>query len=1070
MFDGYLSFGGIEIINAARTAAYVHNLSPAMPLVRRTDLYDTIREALGDEPYRSPFLDQADWVETRGTTGPEIVNPSHGFYGLYPLSIDGIGDSTMTAEIIEGILDGGAINSERDATRSIRVHGLLLGADVLAVEAGLTWLRNALRANACGMHGDLCGYHDLRYFLAKPAVCDPLWVTGYDEELSVDMGALDVETSPLVWQHGVEGQPHAYEWAFPAGGTDGVKITWGALAFDSGDVLEMHGPLYVQRSNFMLNPSFRNNTTSWSGTGGTISRVDTGVRTYGHADSNIPVTYRSNWLPDPSFEHGDPNLVGWRGDISDVVDGTAPQGTHVAVVPANPDGNWMEASMLGPYDDNVEGTFSFWKRHPQDIQVIVANNAGQVIFSEVLTGLADAWERVSIENVPMKRDYVIRIATAGAAEIRVDGLLLEDVSTMGTYFDGDTADDPGSETYYSFVPSPAGPSRESVGVFTSFSVQSALTDAPFDPVVLSFDMRAVLATPTVLVELLDPNDTVVGSVLVNPGPNWQRFALGVPFGRRVRARFSTNTGAFDIDETMIEATTEVLPYFDGDSVAPADYSLIWVGTPGNSVARMTWLGTTRIERSDNWRPQLTLLQGDLTQVRLDIEWSTDIAMEEQLEPYDRSYHRVSTTTGVKRIRDMQFDAGAAIEVDFVLTAATPHAFSTVPRTIEVDPGVPSAVSDELINMSTNPSGEAGTTGWTALPGTTGVAAVTNPTSTTAFGTKVLRATWSTASTAAGGGIESANLGAGHIAVGAKLSLYLGHIKSSINNRLRLIIGWYNDADLQIASTILTDFQVTAATVYERTVENIEVPSGATKFRVRVISATGTGYANWSIGSYLEVDGVMPLYGGTLSSDYFDGSRVDSDAYDYSWDGTVGLSTSRRTLHEVTQNPLIDPDLPVLPTPPAPPTIPDLAVDDQNEWLRYYVAIPAGDVALWAGTVPNLSISTITGDIRQVRVRFYPNPFGWDVDDLAIDDYCGEFILSYMPANSVLTVSGVTREAWAQVAGGAPQSANTLLYGTGGTPMDWPELSCAIPYVMTIDVPPGTDVDDLTFDLTVNLRE
>jgi hypothetical protein len=169
-FDGYFNYGGTEIVNAARTAAYIHNLMPSFPLVRRTTIYDNLPAALGHEPYRTPFLDKADWVETDGADDPVPRNPTHGFYGLYPLSVEGIGDSTMSATVVEGILDGGAINSERDATRSIRIRGLLIGADELAVESGLTWLRNALRANSCGMHGDLCGYQDLRFFLAPPRI------------------------------------------------------------------------------------------------------------------------------------------------------------------------------------------------------------------------------------------------------------------------------------------------------------------------------------------------------------------------------------------------------------------------------------------------------------------------------------------------------------------------------------------------------------------------------------------------------------------------------------------------------------------------------------------------------------------------------------------------------------------------------------------------------------------------------------------------------------------------------------------------------------------------------------
>src|SRR5690606_30502396 len=151
---------------------------------------------------------------------------------------------------------------------------------------------------------------------------------------------------------------------------------------------------------------------------------------------------------------------------------------------------------------------------------------------------------------------------------------------------------------------------------------------------------------TVLVEIVDPDDTVIGSLNVQPGNTWTRFALGVGFGRRVRPRFTSSTGYFELDRVMLEAGSEVNDYLDGDTPAPVNYSVGWVGTPHNSVSRMTWLGNTEISRRDNWRPFLYVLQGDVDSVVLDAAWSTDIAMELQLEPYDRTYHRVYCTRGV----------------------------------------------------------------------------------------------------------------------------------------------------------------------------------------------------------------------------------------------------------------------------------------------------------------------------------------------------------------------------------------------------------------------------------------
>jgi hypothetical protein len=105
---------------------------------------------------------------------------------------------------------------------------------------------------------------------------------------------------------------------------------------------------------------------------------------------------------------------------------------------------------------------------------------------------------------------------------------------------------------------------------------------------------------------------------------------------------------------------------------------------------------------------------------------------------------------------------------------------------------------------------------------------------------------------------------------------------------------------------------------------------------------------------------------------------------------------------------------------------------------------------WLGT-PGLSIS-----LGQQSV----------VDPYA---YCGEFIISYLPADAELIVDGVLNRAWASVGGAESVPASNLLYGTDGTPIVWPQLTCGIPYLLTIDVPPGTG-DDILLGLSLTRRD
>lgn len=166
------------------------------------------------------------------------------------------------------------------------------------------------------------------------------------------------------------------------------------------------------------------------------------------------------------------------------------------------------------------------------------------------------------------------------------------------------------------------------------------------------------------------------------------------------------------------------------------------------------------------------------------------------------------------------------------------------------------------NLSTNPSGEVSAAGYAAVPGTSGTAAVTsaNPSTTTAFGAKVLKTTWSVASSAAGGGVSFDVA----VTAGQVVSVQFGHVKASIGNRLQLSIEW-RTASATISTVTATAIQVTAGAINTGfKLENVTAPATATVARVKVLSVAGTGYANWSIGSYLEVDGMLFPLGATTT--------------------------------------------------------------------------------------------------------------------------------------------------------------------------------------------------------------
>lgn len=229
------------------------------------------------------------------------------------------------------------------------------------------------------------------------------------------------------------------------------------------------------------------------------------------------------------------------------------------------------------------------------------------------------------------------------------------------------------------------------------------------------------------------------------------------------------------------------------------------------------------------------------------------------------------------------------------------------------------------------------------------------------------------------------------------------------------------------------------------------PASAEWAAVRVVDVTGAGWATWKGGDIMLLDAAMVSLGELFT--YFDGSFPDTGGFIFSWTGTANASASTREqdLSSVV-DPLIDPDCAVIPAPPRPPSVPSDCIEEIGVWRRYWASIPASEVSDWLTVLPTLEIQTGSVAARQVRVRVYPNPFGYSIGLVDTTEWCSEQIISYIPPNTILTINGMTQRVWAEVAGGGALNADHLLYGTGGTPAIWPELSCGISYLVSFDVP------------------
>lgn len=165
--------------------------------------------------------------------------------------------------------------------------------------------------------------------------------------------------------------------------------------------------------------------------------------------------------------------------------------------------------------------------------------------------------------------------------------------------------------------------------------------------------------------------------------------------------------------------------------------------------------------------------------------------------------------------------------------------------------------------------------------------------------------------------------------------------------------------------------------------------------------------------------------------------------------TSGLTpqTAAEVYCDVVNDPyeelLADPNATAVPAPPRPPNIEPVAMP--SSWNRYTVTTAAAVGEQWGRVVPSVTVSSAGSALRNVRVRYYRQG---STDSC---DYEGEYMISYVPPNSLFEVDGVRRRAQVQVGGtGEFKPANHLLYGSHGRPVTWPSLSCHSAITVVVD--------------------
>lgn len=222
-----------------------------------------------------------------------------------------------------------------------------------------------------------------------------------------------------------------------------------------------------------------------------------------------------------------------------------------------------------------------------------------------------------------------------------------------------------------------------------------------------------------------------------------------------------------------------------------------------------------------------------------------------------------------------------------------------------------------------------------------------------------------------------------------------------------------------------------------------------------VQFTGVAGVPWEFGQPVEI-----INGFLGSNPSGIAENVDSD----------GIITPEVNCNTTRWGPMVDPLCPVIVAPPAPPTIGLGCADIPSSWRRRQFSIPANAVPLWTDMVPVVQIhAPADQDLRMLRLRFYVDPFGDADPSLDPCNFCGEMLVSLVPANATMTIDGSIEAIHVTSSGGVVRRADALVYRSDGTPFLWPALSCGSGYVVTVDLPQLGPLPTIDLDLVPLVR-
>lgn len=157
----------------------------------------------------------------------------------------------------------------------------------------------------------------------------------------------------------------------------------------------------------------------------------------------------------------------------------------------------------------------------------------------------------------------------------------------------------------------------------------------------------------------------------------------------------------------------------------------------------------------------------------------------------------------------------------------------------------------------------------------------------------------------------------------------------------------------------------------------------------------------------------------------------------------------------------DPFFTAISAPPQPPNITPPNIISITSWRRLTAAITSSLTLRPGRATPVITVQAGTSAAQWIRLRFYQSIAG-----VSGCDFAGEFFISYLPANSVMHIDGIFKQITVTLSDGREVPGGHLVYGSGGRPFMWPNMSCHDTYTMTADMFPGQTGIVVTLDVAV----